>query len=193
MAKKSKEESLALLEGLIDGQRVISFHVRTSSEDVPYEMSAKRAVGRVVRAVTYPVCANEYADMTMRELCTLATLAHSNWDACVGEAVPDGCQQLVDSFDGISVLPGAGQIYFDETDFPDAVAGLVAKKLVKVTKVKGWRFCSYDEGESEGRLVTLTTKGTKLVEAIACNLGNSLSMLEDPTTREELLEYAGLA
>ncbi|NMG69158.1 hypothetical protein [Parazoarcus communis] len=190
MTKNTPEEVENMLDTLIEEGTAASFHVRPSSEDIPYEMSAKRAVGRVVRAVTYPVCANEYEDMTMRELCTLATLAHSNWEACVGEAVPDGCQQLVDSFDGICVLPGAGQIYFDETDFPDAIAGLVAKKLVKVTKVKGWRKTLRSEGE--GQLVTLTKKGTELVEAIAGNLGKSLSVLEDPTTRQELLEYAGL-
>lgn len=191
MTQKSKSESASLLNNLVEEEESASFHLRVFSEDdVPYEMSAKRAVGRVVRAVTYSVCANDYADMTMRELCTLTTLAHSNWDACVGEPVPDDCQQLVDSFDGISLLPGAGQVYFNKTDFPEAVAGLVAKKLVTVTKVKGWR--TPLGGEGEGQLVTLTKKGTELVEAIAGNLGKSLSVLEDPTTRQELLEYAGL-
>lgn len=191
MAKKKNKEVIKPLDKLIAEGNAISFCLRQSSQDAPYEMSAKRAVGRVIRAVTYPVCATDFADMTMRELCTLATLAHSNWDACVGETVPDSYKQLVDSFDGISIIPGAGQIYFNAADFQDAVAGLVAKKLVKVTITEGWRMPLF--GEGEGQLVTLTEKGMKLVEAIACNIGKSLSMLEDRTTRLELLEYAWLA
>lgn len=148
------------------------------------------AVGRAVRAVTYPVIGNDYADMSLRELNALATLSHVNHelDVC-GEPSP-GSIALVDTFDAMMMAPGAGQAFFAEEHFLNAVENLAARGLVEIVLTNG--NCIFPPKSSRPTsLVILTPAGRDLIDAIGGNIGKSLSLLNDSQTQKVLKEFGG--
>ena len=154
---------------------------------------ARAAVGRVVRAITYPVVSHEFFDMTLRELNALATLAHVNTEAKVGATPDEGCDSLVDSSDAMRIMPGAGQAFWAEEQYTEAFEGLQKKGLVKFKKTHGKRLSNHMKEEIPGLIVTLTKKGEALVDAMAGNIGKSLNQLNDEVTSQELRCLGGIA
>ncbi|NMF98947.1 hypothetical protein GPA27_16330 [Aromatoleum toluolicum] len=153
------------------------------------------AVGRVVRALTYPIIGAEH-DFTLRELNALATLAHVNIDAGARVSGPeDGYFHPVDSYDAMLLQPGAGQSFWLEEQFQSAARGLEAKGLVKIQTTTGRRYTLFVSSKPEpeqvgpGMLVTLTKEGTELVDSMAGNLAKALTTLDDKDVRNELGQY----
>lgn len=143
---------------------------------------AHRAVGRVVRALTYPIISDEL-DLTLRELNALATLAHVNQEVGV-TAKPTPKYWVVDSFDAMQVMPGCGQSFWEEQQFIDATDRLAALGLATITQTLGKRLLLQAEGP--GRIVRLTKRGEQVCNNMALNLDNSLSVLDDPAVRDDL-------
>lgn len=150
-----------------------------------------QAVGRVVRALTYPIISVEY-DFTLRELNALATLAHVNQDAGVtSKPKNDGYFHPVDTFDAMQLQPGAGQSFWEEEQFHTAVKGLEARGLVKTEATSGKRIAVLKGGEASlpGLIVKLTKEGEELVDSLAGNLAKSLSLLDREDVRKDLALY----
>ena len=160
----------------------------TMEENITPTQLMYAAVGRVVRAVTYPVIANEYPDMTLRELNALATVAHVGHQARVGKKAPKGCTAVTDTSDGMRLVPGAGQAFWTDGQYAEAFQGLAVKGLVTLKESTGPRF--HQTSPEVGSIVTMTKAGRELIKAIGGNLGKSLSTLDNPTARAELLAYA---
>lgn len=150
-----------------------------------------RAVGRVVRGLTYPII-SAAVDLTLRELNALATLAHvpSDMDMMVGGAAEFGQR---DTFDALSLHPGCQQAFWAEEQFIAATDRLAALGLATIEHTHGPRLLSGvlkdAPAESPGRIVRLTKAGEELVDSMAGNLAKSLSLLDNDDVRADLALY----
>jgi hypothetical protein len=150
-----------------------------------------QAVGRVVRALTYPIISAEY-DFTLRELNALATLAHINQDARVTtKPTSDSNFRPVDTFDAMYMQPGAGQSFWEEEQFLATAKSLEAKGLVTTEATIGKRIAKLTTTDepSPGLIVKLTKAGEELVDSLAGNLAKSLSLLDREDVRKDLALY----
>jgi hypothetical protein len=150
-----------------------------------------QAVGRVVRALTYPIISAEH-DFTLRELNALATLAHINQDAGVtNKPTPKSNFHPVDTFDAMYMQPGAGQSFWEEEQFLAAAKSLEAKGLVTTEATTGIRIATLTSTDepSPGLIVKLTKAGEELVDSMAGNLAKSLSLLDREDVRNDLALY----
>lgn len=150
------------------------------------------AVGRVVRAVTYPIIANDYPDMSLRELNLLASICQANHEARVGLPAIDGGTPIIDTADGLRLIPGASQAFWAEEQYDETYASLERRGLIKLTKTTGKRLVP-NQKSTKGRIAQLTEAGFDLIDAMAGNIGKSLSVLENPVTKQELKEFGGVA
>lgn len=143
-----------------------------------------RAVGRVVRGLTYPIIAEEF-DLTLRELNLLATIAHVNLETKLANG-----EALLDTFDVMRAVPGAGQAFWEEAQFVNAATKLEALGLATIKVLHGTRLFD-PSGASEGqcRNVVLTKAGEELVDSMAGNLKKSLSLLDEQDVRDDLALY----
>lgn len=149
-----------------------------------------RAVGRVARALTYPIISAEF-DLNLRELNALATLAHVNQDVGVNaERLELG---RCDTFDGLGLSPGCQQAFWLEEQFIAATDKLVELGLATIEHTTGPRLHLLTTGSSSqegpGRIVRLTKAGEELVDSMAGNLAKSLSLLDKEDVRDDLALY----
>ena len=149
------------------------------------------AVGRVVRALTYPVISSEL-DLTLRDLNLLATLSHVNIETGAGKPSKGDNFCPCDSFDAMQLMPGTGQAFWEESQFTAAAQRLADLSLVTIKATAGMRLARRLRGEDEtgpGMLVTLTKKGEELLDGMCGNLNKSFSVLDSEEVREELAMY----
>lgn len=150
-----------------------------------------RAVGRIVRAITYPIISAKI-DLTLRELNALATLAHTNQDVGVSATAPATMGKR-DSFDALSLTPGCNQALWSEEQFIAATDKLAELGLATIEHTTGPRLhLAITPGaaqEGPGRIVTLTGAGYELVDSLAGNLAKSLSLLDNTDVRDDLSLY----
>lgn len=149
------------------------------------------AVGRVARALTYPLLAEEF-EMTVRELNALATIAHITIDVGVSgtHAAIDSPNSL-DTYDSIFVGPGTCQAFESEEMFHAVVQTLKDKGLVQTQESFGRRLhlIAKDDKRGAGTIVTLTKEGKSFIDAMASNLAKSLAILDDEKVRKALSKY----
>lgn len=150
-----------------------------------------RAVGRVVRALTYPIISAE-VDLTLRDLNALATLAHINQDVGVSATAPAIVGKR-DSFDALALNPGCQQAFWEEEQFIAATDRLAALGLATIEPTTGPRMLlsimKDAPPEGPGRIVRLTAAGEKLVDSMAGNLAQTLSLLDNTHVRHDLALY----
>ncbi|MCB4359563.1 hypothetical protein [Quatrionicoccus australiensis] len=151
-----------------------------------------RAVGRVVRALTYPIISAEF-DLTLRELNALATLSHVplEMDNMIGEAAE---MLRKSTFDAMALIPGCQQAFWMEEQFNAATDKLAELGLVTIENTHGprmhLRIMKDSPAEGPGRVVRLTKAGEELVDSMAGNLAKSLSLLDTPDVRDDLALYS---
>lgn len=151
-----------------------------------------RAVGRVVRGLTYPIIAAEF-DLTLRELNALATLAHVplEMDMSKGDAAAIGQNA---TFDAMALIPGCQQAFWEEAQFDSATDKLAALGLVAIEHTNGPRMrlltMKDAPAAAPGRVVRLTKAGEELVDSMAGNLAKSLGLLDDADVRADLALYS---
>lgn len=149
------------------------------------------AIGRVVRAITYPVISSEL-DLTLRDLNALATLAHVNDETGAGQ--PSTADNFIpcDSFDALTFMPGTGQAFWAEEQFTVAAQRLAQFGLVTITPTTGTRVTRLHETDNTGpgMLVKLTKAGESLLDGMCGNLKKALGLLDDKAVRKELALYS---
>lgn len=153
-----------------------------------------RAVGRVVRALTYSIISAEF-DLSPRELNALATLAHINQD--IGVSATSAQLGKCDSFDSLAMNPGCQQAFWREEQFIAATDKLAALGLVTIEHTTGPRMhlsvMKDAPPEGPGRIVSLTAAGYELVDSMAGNLARTLGLLDNPHVRNDLALYESAA
>lgn len=152
-----------------------------------------QALGRVVRALTYPAISSEY-DLTLRDINLLSTIAHVNHETRAGQPQKGKNFRPCDSFDAMQIMPGTGQAFWEECQFTESAKRLEALGLVSIKETVGKRLLVALKGEDEaetrpGMLVTLTKKGTELLDGMCGNLNKSLDLLDHEDVRKELALY----
>lgn len=147
---------------------------------------AYEAIGRVVRALTYPLISGNH-DLSLRDLNALATIAHIN-DQMDVSADADEVGR-VDTFDAMMMVPGGAKAFFEEAQFSEATDKLATLGLVAVEATQGPRLL-LKMAQGPGRIVRLTEAGREMLDAMACNLAKSLNVLDDKDVREDLALYS---
>lgn len=136
-----------------------------------------KAVGRVARALTYPVLSAE-VELSQLELYTLTSLGHI--DEFVSEKEHD-------TIDALRIMPGVGQGFFDLRSYYDTFESLEKKGLVKCTYPQNHALLDAEvEPGRKAVQVTLTQTAEELLDGMATNLVRSLSVLDAPEVRSAL-------
>jgi len=145
-----------------------------------HEYNVFATVGRITRAITYPIISLEY-DLTLRELNALATIAHINQER---HAVNN------DTINSMLMSTAMGQAFFDIKDFYTTFESLAEKGLIEIDKIEQGELAAFlmkDNKESDelyGLSATLTEDGDDLIYSMGYNIMNSLCLLDKKEVRD---------
>lgn len=148
---------------------------------------AYEALGRVVRALTFPVIANGHG-LSLLELSTLATIPYVNGSTTFDNPA-DGKADTVMDF--ICTL-GAGQAFESIDQYKVVFLSLKEKGLIRIKYIPHAQVRQLPTLKNkpvntrEGIFATLTNAGISLLNTMTLNLEKSLDVLDRVDVRESL-------
>lgn len=151
---------------------------------------AYEAVGRVVRALTYPLIANDH-DISLRELNALATISHINDSVRVA---PDA--GILDTISAMMMNSGTGQTFHHHSDYVTVFESLKEKGFIDIEVIpaasvfKMPRLKTDTSPQPDGMRATLTDEGVDLMNLLAGNIERTLNILDRTDVRESLDDHA---
>ncbi|NMF98959.1 hypothetical protein GPA27_16390 [Aromatoleum toluolicum] len=187
MSKQKRRQSRTGIKSYASPTPPVS--VDNDFDEEELDEGAFRVLGRVTRAVTYSVLSNDYADMTMRELYALTSLAHAEYVDC-SYCDPEGNPvEMFDTADIFIMMPGVSQGFFQYSEILSTLESLEQRGLVELERHDVAPRMERMLGRDYSVRASLTTEGLRLVHSMCGNLNKAASMFDEDVVRQGLDQY----
>jgi DNA-binding MarR family transcriptional regulator len=153
------------------------------------DIAAYRALGRVTRAIAYPFIGNELADLSVRELYTLASLPLTEFMDMAGMGEDETWRPIRDTRVLLTMDPGMVQGHSDDAEVLATFKSLESRGLVNLSQSEeSFRMVGV-KGRRHAVCANVSEKGRELVETMCCNLNKASRMFDEKVVRAGLDQY----